>query len=72
MSSLSYQIHGSDLQYVEVSLPPNAVVIGEQGAMMYMDNHLEVDTVLGDGVASSFGLLGRWFKALKRAYTGES
>ena len=72
MSSLSYQIHGSDLQYVEVILPPNAVIIGEQGAMMYMDNHLEVDTVLGDGTRSSFGLLGRWFKALKRAYTGES
>jgi uncharacterized protein (AIM24 family) len=56
MSSLSYQIHGSDLQYVEVILPPNAVIIGEQGAMMYMDNHLEVDTVLGDGTRSKL-----WF-----------
>lgn len=72
MSHLDYQIHGSDLQYVEVTVPPQASVVGEQGAMMYMDNHLDVDTVLGDGTASSFGLLGRWFKALKRAYTGES
>ena len=72
MSQLDYQIHGSDLQYIEVTLPPQAAVVGEQGAMMYMDNYLDVETVLGDGTASSFGLLGRWFKALKRAYTGES
>lgn len=72
MSAISYQIQGSDLQYVEVTLPPNAAVIGEQGAMMYMDDHLQVDTVLGDGSSSSFGVIGRFFKAVKRSFTGES
>ena len=72
MSLIQYAIKGSDMQYVEVTLPPNASVIGEQGAMMYMDNNLNVTTVLGDGSRSSFGAIGRFFKALKRTFTGES
>ena len=72
MSDISYQIHGSDLQFVEVTLPPNTAIVGEQGAMMYMDDHLQVDTVLGDGSRSSFGGIGRFFKAFKRSFTGES
>lgn len=72
MSTIQYQIKGSDMQYVEVTLPPNTAIIGEQGAMMYMDNNLSVTTVLGDGSRSSFGAIGRFFKALKRTFTGES
>ncbi|MCX7096407.1 MAG: AIM24 family protein [Methylococcales bacterium] len=72
MSKISYQIEGSDLQYVEVVLPPNATVFGEQGAMMYMDDNINVTTVLGDGSPSSFGAIGRFFKAVKRSLTGES
>jgi uncharacterized protein (TIGR00266 family) len=72
MTQICYQIHGSDLQYVEVQLPPNVSVIGEQGAMMYMDDALIVTTVLGDGSQSAFGAIGRFFKAVKRAFTGES
>src|SRR5574341_700577 len=72
MTQISYQIHGSDLQYVEVSLPPNTSVIGEQGAMMFMDDGLNVATVLGDGSQSTFGAIGRFCKAVKRSFTGES
>jgi uncharacterized protein (AIM24 family) len=72
MSDFTYQIHGSDLQYVEVVLQPGAAVIGEQGAMMYMDGNIQVATVLGDGSASKFGVIGRFFKAIKRSFTGES
>lgn len=72
MSDFSYQIVGSDLQYVEITLQPGLSVIGEQGAMMYMDNKVQVTTVLGDGSASKFGAIGRFFKAIKRSFTGES
>ncbi|PTQ90966.1 AIM24 family protein [Agitococcus lubricus] len=72
MSDISYQILGSDMQYVEVTLAPHAAIIGEQGAMMYMDNHIDVDTVLGDGSASRFGMMGRFVNALKRSSTGEA
>lgn len=72
MANISYQIKGSDLQYVEVVLPPNTAVFGEQGAMMYMDGQINVTTVLGDGSSSAYGVVGRFFKALKRSFTGES
>lgn len=72
MSNISYQIQGTDLQYVEVTVPPGTSVLGEQGAMMYMDEKLEVQSVLGDGSQSSFGAVGRLFKAIKRSFTGES
>jgi uncharacterized protein (TIGR00266 family) len=72
MSEISYQIYGSDLQYVEVIVPPKIAVIGEQGAMMYMDEELKVTTVLGDGSTSKYGAIGRFFKAVKRSLTGEA
>jgi uncharacterized protein (TIGR00266 family) len=72
MPDISYKIIGSDLQYVEVTLPPQATVIGEQGAMMFVDDQVNVTTILGDGSASSFGAVGRFFKAFKRMFTGES
>lgn len=72
MPDLSYQIHGSDLQFVEITLQPGASVIGEQGAMMYMDPGVGMTAVLGDGAASSFGVIGRFFRAVKRSFSGES
>jgi len=72
MSDIKYSIEGSDLQYVEVTLTPNQSVVGEQGAMMYMDENIEVTTVLGDGTEAKFGAIGRLFKAIKRMFTGES
>lgn len=72
MSNISYKIFGSDLQFVELLLPSQNTVLGEQGAMMYMDNDIQVNTILGDGSASRFGLIGRMFKAVKRSFTGES
>lgn len=72
MSDIKYNIEGSDLQFVEVTLPPNKSVVGEQGAMVYMDEHIEVTTVLGDGAQAKFGAIGRFFKAVKRMFTGES
>ncbi len=72
MPDISYQIHGSDLQYVEVTLAPGGSVIGEQGAMMYMDPGVVMNAVLGDGAASSFGVIGRFIRAMKRKFSGES
>lgn len=72
MSDIRYNIEGSDLQFVEVTLPPQKAVVGEQGAMMYMDENVQVTTVLGDGTQAKFGAIGRFFKAVKRMFTGEA
>ncbi len=72
MSDIKYNIEGSDLQFVEVTLPPQKAIVGEQGAMMYMDDEIQVTTVLGDGTQAKFGAIGRFFKAVKRMFTGEA
>lgn len=72
MSQFEYKIHGNDLQYVQLTLAPGQVALAEQGAMMFMDPHVEMNAILGDGSESRFGVIGRFFNALKRSFTGES
>lgn len=72
MSDLNYTINGKDLQYIQITLEPGKEAIAEQGAMMFIDKDVQVEAVLGDGSASSFGVFGRFWNALKRSLTGES
>ena len=67
-----YTVHGSDLQYVEVMLQPRQALMAEQKSMMFVERGVRIETVLGDGAASRIGLLGRFWRALKRSWTGES
>ena len=59
---VNYKIYGDDMQIVEIELDPGEGVRAEAGAMMYMDEGIEMDTSTGGGL----------FKGLKRAITGES
>lgn len=68
--ALQYKVHGSDLQYVEITLAPGAEVVGEPGAMMYMDEDIVQNTVLGDG--SNVAFLTRIWRSFRRMFTGES
>lgn len=72
MSQFDYTIHGNDLQYVQFTLSGGQEAIAEQGAMMFVDQHIAVDAILGDGSASKFGAVGRFINAIKRSLTGES
>jgi uncharacterized protein (TIGR00266 family) len=72
MTQLNYTINGSDLQYINIALEPGQEAIAEQGAMMYLDRGIAVNTILGDGSPSRLGALGRFWKAFKRSLTGES
>jgi len=69
-TAFEYRIEGSDLQYVQLTLPPGAAAVGEPGSMMFMDDAVTMDTVLGDGANEPF--LSRIAGAFKRAFTGES
>ena len=71
---IDYKIVGSELQYVEVELDPNEVVIAESGSFMYMREGIEMQTIFGDGSknAQSQGVLGSLLNAGKRLLTGES
>lgn len=59
---IDYQLFGDDMQLVEVELDPGEGVRAEAGAMMYMEDGVEMQTSTGGGL----------FKGFKRMVTGES
>lgn len=69
---IDYEIFGSEMQYVEVTLDPNETVLAEAGGMMYMTMGIKMETVFGDPSASNTGFFGKVLSAGKRVLTGES
>ncbi len=69
---IDYKIYGEELQCVEIELDPQETVIAESGSFMYMDNGIQMATILGDGSGQEQGFLGKLMSAGKRVLTGES
>jgi uncharacterized protein (TIGR00266 family) len=69
---VDYEIFGSEMQYVEITLDPNEMVVAEAGGMMYMTGGIQMETVFGDPSAAQGGFLGKMMSAGKRLLTGES
>ena len=69
---VDYEIHGDDMQFVEVELDPGETVIAEGGAMMYVTDGVTFETKMGDGAEPDEGMWGKLKSAGKRALTGES
>jgi uncharacterized protein (TIGR00266 family) len=71
---IDYKIYGEELQFIEVELDPGETAIAESGAMMMMDDGIEMQTIFGDGSQQnqSSGLLGKLMSAGKRMLVGES
>lgn len=59
---IDHKIHGDDMQIVEIELDPGEGVRAEAGAMMFMEEGIEMQTSTGGGL----------FKGFKRMITGES
>lgn len=59
---IDYKIYGDDMQAIEIELDPNEAVRAEAGAMLYMENGIQMQTNTGGGI----------FKGFKRLITGES
>ncbi len=72
MDVIDYRIFGDDMQFVEVELDPQEAVVGEAGALFYMEDQIRMETVFGDGSASQSGIFGSLLGAGKRLLTGES
>ena len=68
---IDYRIIGNDLQGVVITLDPGEAVMAEAGAMMYMQDGIEMNTTL-DPNSSGGGLVGALLGAGKRILTGES
>lgn len=69
---IEYEIFGSEMQYAEVTLDPNEMVIAEAGGMMYMTDGIKMDTVFGDPSRQNQGFWSKVASAGKRVITGES
>jgi uncharacterized protein (TIGR00266 family) len=69
---IDYQLHGDDMQMVEITLDPQETVIAEAGAMNWMDEHIGFEAKMGDGSEPDKGLFGKLLDVGKRALTGES
>src|ERR1043165_3659378 len=74
MDVVDYEIFGDDMQFMEIELDPGEAAIGEAGAMMMMQDGIQMDTIFGDGSAQqqAGGLMGKLLGAGKRLITGES
>ncbi|MFB4167961.1 TIGR00266 family protein [Virgibacillus sp. JSM 102003] len=70
---IDYELHGDDMQFVEVELDPEETVIAEAGSLMMMDEQISMETIFGDGSSNQgSGIMGKLLGAGKRVITGES
>lgn len=69
---IDYEIHGHELQVVEVELDPNETVIAEAGAMSWMESGISYEAKMGDGTETKKGFFDVVVGIGKRAIAGES
>ncbi len=67
-----YRIIGDDLQMLEIRLGPGEEIIGEAGAMMYMEPGIEFESKMGKRPGGGGGMLGGLMNAGARMLAGES
>src|SRR5262245_5953786 len=69
---IDYEVFGSEMQFVEVTLDPREMVIAEAGGMMFMTSGIKMETVFGDPSQQNQGFWSKMASAGKRVLTGES
>ena len=69
---IDFQIHGEEMQYVEIELDPTETAVAESGSFMMMDDGIDMQTIFGDGTQQQKGIFGKLMSAGKRLLTGES
>ena len=69
---IDYHIYGEEMQYVEIELDPQEIVVAESGSFMMMENGIKMETIFGDGSEQQSGVFGKLLSAGKRVLTGES
>jgi len=72
MDVVDYQIHGAEMQFVEVELDPNETMVSHAGSMMFMEDGISMDAIFGDGSPQNTGVMGALLGAGRRLLTGES
>jgi uncharacterized protein (TIGR00266 family) len=60
------------MQYVEIELDPQEIVVAEAGSFMMMENGIQMQTIFGDGSQQQQGIFDKLLSAGKRVLIGES
>jgi len=68
---IDHRLVGDDMQAVIITLDPGEMVVAEAGAMMYMQDGIEMNTAL-DPTGRSGGLIGKLWTGAKRVLSGDS
>lgn len=68
---VDFTIIGDEMQTVEIGLGPGDTIIGEAGAMNFMNDGIRFETKMGDGSPAEEGLLAGLIGTGKRLLTGE-
>ncbi len=71
-NDIDFTIQGDAMQFVEVELDPGEAAVAEAGAMMYMTQGIQMETIFGDGSRAPGGVLDALLGAGKRLVIGES
>lgn len=69
VNDIDFAIGGSDNQYVEIELDPGEAIVAEIGCMIWKDQAIGFEAILGDGKDS--GMLQRIASAGSNALSGE-
>ena len=70
---IDFEVHGNEMQFIEVALDPGEGAVAEAGSMMYMTSGIQMETIFGDGSQQqSKGVMDALLGAGKRILTGES
>ena len=72
MHEIDYEILGAEMQFVRIELDPGEAVVGEAGAMMYLEDGIALQTIFGDGSQQHGGFIDALMGAGKRLLTGAS
>ena len=69
--SMSYEIKGSEIQYIHVEIAPQNSIISSGASMMYFDKGIDMKMRMVGGEEDSSGVIGKLFKLGKSVITGE-
>ena len=58
---IDYKIIGEEMQCVEIELDPQESVVAEAGSFMMMEDHIEMETIFGDGSKQNEGFMNKLF-----------
>ena len=69
---IDYAVLGDEMQVLRIEIDPGESVIAESGSMMFMENGIELQPIVGDASDSEMNLMDKFLKNNSRMVSGEN